>query len=118
MTHRDAVAELGKADILWMIVGHQQGGDAISTGKLFEYMGTRRPILALAPEGEVRKALSGYGAAWTVDPDDTGEIATALASLVKKAEENALPVGDEQWIARFNRKAQAKELADLLEEVS
>lgn len=117
-SHREAVTELGSADILWMIVGHQKHGHAITTGKLFEYMGTRLPILALAPEGEIRKALSGYGAAWIVDPDDTGEIATALATLVRKAEEGSLPVGDEEWVARFNREKQAGELADLLAEVS
>ncbi len=51
MNHEETVAELGQADILWMIVGHQPGGYMISTGKLFEYMGSGRPILALAPEG-------------------------------------------------------------------
>lgn len=118
LSHREAVARLGSADILWMIVGHQKGGHTISTGKLFEYMGTRLPILALAPEGEVRRVLSRYGAAWTVDPDDVGEIATALATLMKKAEEGSLPVGDEAWVAQFNRKTQAGELSKLLAEVS
>lgn len=117
-THAETVAQLNQADILWMVVGHQKGGHMISTGKLFEYMGTGRPILALAPEGEVRRALKGYGAAWTIDPDDSGQIATTLASLLKKAEDGSLPLGDTNWTARFDRKAQAAHLAAILDRIS
>jgi len=116
-SHQDTVEELQQADILWMIVGHQPGGHMISTGKLFEYMGSGRPILALAPEGEVRSALQGYGAAWTVDPADVGAIAQALGELMQLAISGELPVGSPAWITRYDRKEGTHRLATLLESV-
>ncbi len=113
-SHAEAVAELQEAHVLWVIVGRQKGGHMIATGKLFEYMGSRRPILALAPEGEVRSALKGYGASWIVDPDDVGEIASSLASILKRAEAGQLPRGNEEWVSQFDRKKQAHMLSGLL----
>jgi glycosyltransferase involved in cell wall biosynthesis len=115
--HEETVAELKKADLLWMIVGHQPGGYMISTGKLFEYMGSGRPILALAPEGEVRVALQGYGAAWTVDPADVYDISRKLGELVQMALDDDLPQGLPEWIARYDRRASTRKLADLLASV-
>lgn len=86
----------------------------ISTGKLHEYMGSRKPILALAPDGEVRKALSGYEAAWTVMPDDVGSTAKVLTVLLAKHAEGSLPAGDAAWIERYDRKRQAGDLSVFL----
>ena len=115
--HEETVAELRQADLLWMIVGHQPGGDMISTGKLFEYMGSGRPILALAPEGEVRVALQGYGAAWMVDPADVHDISRKLGELVRRALDDDLPLGTDEWIARYDRRKTTGILADLLASV-
>jgi len=116
--HRSAVREIVTADVLWMTVGRQPGEHMISTSKLHEYMGTGKPVLALAPDGEVRTALSGYGASWTVDPDDVGETATVIASLLQKHQSGELPRGDDTWILQFNRKAQTAELGRLLDKLT
>lgn len=113
-THADTVRELQAADVLWMTVGRQRGEHMISTGKLHEYMGTGKPILALAPEGEVRKALSGYGASWSVMPDDVGGTATVLATLLERHVRASLPAGNTEWIAQYDRQRQAHELSNLL----
>jgi len=114
LTHEQTTAELMAADVLWMTVGHQEGEHMISTGKLHEYMGSRKPILALAPDGEVRKALSGYEAAWTVMPDDVGSTAKVLTVLLAKHAEGSLPAGDAAWIERYDRKRQAGDLSVFL----
>ena len=109
--HHETVGELMEADVLWMTVGRQPGEEMISTGKLFEYMGTGKPILALVPPGEASKALEGYGAAWVCDPDDVEGVASTLEAILKQLDDGTLPVGSPEWIAPFDRKKQAEQLA-------
>jgi hypothetical protein len=48
-------------------------------GKLFEYLATGKPILALSPpDGEIGKLLKETGAGWSVDPWDPTAIQTML----------------------------------------
>lgn len=109
--HRETVNELMAADVLWMTVGRQPGEEMISTGKLFEYMGTGKPILALVPPGEAANALEGYGAAWICDPDDAEEVASTLEEILEQLETGNIPVGSTEWTAPFDRRKQAGQLA-------
>lgn len=112
--HRDTADELVQADILWMTVGSQPGGHMISTGKLFDYMGSRKPILALVPEGEVRKALEGYGPAYITDPEDIDAVISILTLLLNEARNGGLSRGSEAWIQQYDRREGARRLASML----
>jgi glycosyltransferase involved in cell wall biosynthesis len=51
-------------------------------GKLFEYMATGKPILAISPEnGEVERILRETGAGWCVDPNRPEALRDLLARL-------------------------------------
>ena len=52
--HRDCVRYLLASDVLWLIIGKGKGEDMMSTGKLFEYLGARKPILGCVPKGVAR----------------------------------------------------------------
>ena len=61
------------------------------TGKLPEYLGAERPILALVPEGPARDVLSRCGAAEIADSDDVEGAAyffvtEGLTNVLKHAE--------------------------------
>ncbi|WP_457651265.1 glycosyltransferase family 4 protein [Rhodocaloribacter sp.] len=114
--HDETVAFLRSADALWMTIGRRPGAEGISTSKLFEYFGARKPILALVPEGAAREALAPYGAARVVDPDDTAAVAGALDDLFRRWEEGRLPRPDPAYVRRFDRRRLAGELAALLSE--
>lgn len=111
LSHAETTAELMAADILWMTVGHQPGEEMISTGKLFEYMGTKKPIMALVPPGAAREALSGYAASRAVDPDDVEAVMSCILSWSREAEAGLLPAGDATWIEAFDRRSQTRTLA-------
>ncbi len=116
VSHPEAVANLRAADVLWLTVGARPGAEGISTSKLFEYVGARKPILALVPEGAARDALEPYGAAFVAPPDAEQEIEAALAALVERWEQGTLPRPDEAYARRFDRRNLAGEWAHLLEE--
>ncbi len=69
-SHSDIVKRMSEADVLWLTIGKRPGADGISTGKLYEYFGARRPVLGLVPDGVAREDLVRYGAAELADPED------------------------------------------------
>ena len=87
---------------------------SVATGKLFEYLGARRPILVLgdgtAAAEIVRSAVAGIVASAT-DPD---EIAAALERLVTKPPAPPKP----KAVAAYAFPAVAERLAALIDEVS
>ncbi len=114
VTHEKAVAQQLAADVLWMTIGRRPGAESISTSKLFEYFGARKPILALVPEGAAREALRPYGAACVVEPDDVAAIEDALADFFAAWRSGRLPVPNESYAQQFDRRELAGRLAHCL----
>lgn len=108
--HREVMDWLLSADVLWLMIDDPR----LTPGKIYEYMGTRRPILALAGEGIVRTILDTYGAAVYVRPDDVEGIADAVESLYEAWSSNRLPVGDEDTADAHNIRNLARQLEIIL----
>ena len=51
-------------------------------GKVFEYFGARRPILALADGNETARLIQETGTGWTVPPDDVDAIVARIRALL------------------------------------
>lgn len=56
-------------------------GRVMSSSKLAEYLGARKPILALVPEGAIATTIREARAGLIVDPDDARGIRAAVLSL-------------------------------------
>ncbi len=109
--HSEVVKAISHASVLWMTIGRRRGAEGISTGKLFEYFGSRKPILGLVPEGTARKQLEQYGASRIVSPDDVEGAAAAIGALFDLWNSRSLPVPDETFVSRHDRKLHARTLA-------
>ncbi|MCY4170488.1 MAG: glycosyltransferase [Bacteroidetes bacterium] len=92
-----------EADILWMTIGSRAGNNGISTGKLFEYIGTRKPILALVPDGAARDTLVRYGATYLANPTCIDSIIQAFNDIKTDWLNQNLPTPDESFASMFNR---------------
>jgi len=47
--HKESIALLKSADLLWLVI-HPSEGKTVATGKLYEYLGAQKPILASVPQ--------------------------------------------------------------------
>ncbi len=114
LPHRDAVQHLVDADVLWMTIGHGRGEDMMSTGKLYEYLGARKPILACIPDGAARQVLQKSGAAFFARPDDSNSIAEQVLALYALYKNDRLPAPTYAYVEQFERRALTGQLAALL----
>ncbi len=86
-------------------------------GKLFEYMATGKPILAISPpHGEVARILRETGAGWCADPEKPDEIKAMLRKAWEHMQSGGggLTSANRDAIRRYERPRLAEELAGVL----
>ena len=115
LPHDQAVEQMAAADAACVLLADLPGAERVVPAKVFEYMATGRPILAIAPRGELWDVLAAYPAARCVTPSDTEAVAANLAGILRAHADGSLrPVPP--WDSRpFSRPHQARELAALLD---
>jgi glycosyltransferase involved in cell wall biosynthesis len=103
------------ANVLLLITAPDQ--TSIVTGKLFEYMATNKPILALTRGTEAARILRDTGTGLVVAPDKPNDIADALELLVRQ---NGILLLDRKnnAIAEFSRSRQITKFALRLQSIA
>lgn len=103
LTHIESVARIKSSDVLWLMVGYGKNSDTISSGKLFEYFGARKPILACLPEGALKSYAAQYGASYLSDPENIQNIKDCLIKIYSDYQLGNLPIPVEEFIEKFRR---------------
>ena len=74
-------------------------------GKLYEYLRTGRPILALAPAGAQTDLLRATGGAWIVEPDDAAGVVEAVRDAYRRWQTGQSgPKADARLVSGFDRR--------------
>jgi hypothetical protein len=119
--YRDAIAIQKGADALLLLerepaAPNEQG---VLTGKVFEYLAARKPILGVGfrSEGELGKLLVASGLGFPLGQDVSRILHTLEKLITAKGmgEMDGMVNPDEALIARYSRKSQAARLAVLLD---
>lgn len=84
-----------------------------ATGKLFEYLFSGRPIVALAENNEAARIVRETNTGITVPPDDVGAIAAALRRVVSGELAQAYSPRNLDW---YEYPRPAEQMAELIEE--
>lgn len=112
--YAEAIAAAKGADLL-LLIG--TGEMTEQTGKVFDYIACERPILALVhPETDVGLILQQCPCAMIVD-DVPSSISRAIRAVMKRPRDQR-PIPDQGRLGRFERKALASQLAEVLDSVS
>jgi len=87
-------------------------------GKLFEYLASGKPIIALSPaHGEVARLIAETGAGWCVPHDDPEAVRQVLTQAVQHATEGAIPFQTRRdVVSRYERPRLVAEYARLIRE--
>lgn len=111
LEHKQCVRELAESDVTYLVLGD----DFSSPGKMFEYFGVRRPILASVVDGYMKQLLMDSKNATCVPFNDARAHEEAIVELFAKHDANELAVTDAEFVDRFNRKKLTGDLAKILE---
>ena len=109
LDHGRCVETLMGSDVLWFMINN----DRQSPGKLYEYLGTKKPILACVPEGFIRQTIRETDGGVIVDPTDVEAIARAIHSLYDRFLQKSLPSPKDDVVEKYNRIELTKELSTM-----
>ncbi|MCJ7554560.1 MAG: glycosyltransferase family 4 protein, partial [Ignavibacteriaceae bacterium] len=98
--HDDSISKIKSADVLWFMVDRLKNIDAILPGKIYEYIGAQKPIIACVPEGAAKMAVEEYGAGFICEPDNISEIKKAILTVYELYKKNELPKPDESILQK------------------
>lgn len=101
--HLTSVRKIMSADVLWFMIDYKKNIDAILPGKIYEYVGSGKPIFGCVPEGAAKQALQEYGASFICKPDDVSEIKEKLYRIYDLYKNNQLPKPSEEIIRKYQR---------------
>jgi glycosyltransferase involved in cell wall biosynthesis len=118
--HTDTVRMMRSADLLFLPMQDIGRGvrARIVPAKTYEYLATRRPILAAVPDGDARDLLAEAGNALLCHPSDSERMADLIREQVlrwRRGEQ--APEPQEEVLARYERSRLANELGKLLDTV-
>ncbi len=114
VSHSESIQALLDTTALLLIIDDAPASKSIITGKLYEYIGAKKPILALAPEGEAAHLIRDMRVGTIVHPNDVNGIQNALEIWMDiwKRTQSLLKISDNR-IDQFDRKNLTKRLAEI-----
>ncbi|ROL59024.1 glycosyltransferase [Bacteroidetes/Chlorobi group bacterium MS-B_bin-24] len=119
LPHSKSLEHLLTSDALLLIVDESKESEEIVPGKVFEYLGTRRPVLAIAPtNGAVAKIIAETKSGLVAHQSEPEKIAQNFLELFKAWENNTNFQPNWYEIQKYNRKEHAKILSELLNKLT
>ena len=114
VAHSEAIRLQKKSQVLLLLIPQVKGSEGIITGKVFEYITSNRPILALVPKGsDLIEIIEGTNTGSVLEFNDKIKLKTTILELYKKYKEGDLSV-DAINIEQYHRKNLTKKLAQIL----
>jgi glycosyltransferase involved in cell wall biosynthesis len=113
LPHEQAVVRMAAADALFNVIADEPEKWRIASGKLPEYLGLDRQIIAFVPEGSARELLRSVD--WGIVADPTHE---GVADGIERAMATPVPARRADPNGRYDRVNLAEELAAILDNVT
>ena len=115
--HQEVIKHQKSAQVLLLLVNNTPNAKGIITGKIFEYLQAKRPILALAPtNGDLAEIIQETQSGLTVDFNDKDKIKKQILSYYLKYKNNTLQICPKN-IEKYHRKERTKKLASVITKI-
>jgi glycosyltransferase involved in cell wall biosynthesis len=114
VSHQKAIEYQKKSQILLLLIPNVENAEGILTGKLFEYLTAKRPILAIGPtEGDLSVILQNTKAGSVIDYNDKVSLKAEILKMYEDFKGNGLGVTSKN-IDQFHRKQLTNQLAAVI----
>ena len=114
VTHKKAIQYQKRAQVLLLLIPNVKKAEGILTGKLFEYLTAKRPILAISPKNnDLSKILNETRAGKVIGFEDSAGLELEILALYQKYKEGSLKVNSRN-IAQFHRKELTEKLSKII----
>ena len=114
MPHREVMREIQKSQVLLLLINNTPNAKGILTGKIFEYLGSGRPILSIGPEdGDAAAILKDSNAGQTAGYQNETGMNHILADYFNKFTEKRLESNTGNRL-KYSRKELTGEIARIL----
>ncbi len=115
LPHREVIPYLRTSWLLLLPLNNTPNIDGVIPGKLYEYLGARRPVLCTGkPDGDAGRILNETGSGKIVDFNDRKGMRKALEAYYRSYTKGNLRV-DAQGIERYSRRELARSIAKELD---
>ena len=114
VAHKDVLKFQRSSQLLLLAVNNVPSSRSVITGKIFEYLQSKRPIIGIGPvDGDLAEILNETEAGKMVDFDDLLSLKNTLAEYYEAFKAGQL-LSRTKNIDRYHRKNLTKELATIL----
>jgi glycosyltransferase involved in cell wall biosynthesis len=118
VAHDKVVEFQKKSQVLLLIVNNVPSAKGIITGKIFEYLIAKRPILSIAPtNGDLAEILKETNGGLVVDFGNNQTLKSAILNLYAKFKQGNL-TAESKNIAQFHRKNLTKKVSELIYKIT
>jgi len=119
MQHLQVLEYQRKSDLLLLLIPRAKKAECILTGKLFEYLASGRPILAVGPEGgDAAKVLSETRCGAAADYDDKAKMKEIILEYFNKSKDNQSITIEKDEVAKYSRRNLTKDYVRLLNDIT
>jgi len=115
--YRESLRRQIAATALLLFIAPGRNSEITMTQKVFEYLRSGRPILAMIPKGACRNLLSEFEGDWIQEPEDVPGIEKALEEMYRKWKSGRLWGPSRDNMDRFERRNLTRRLARYLDEL-
>ena len=114
IAHNEVIEYQKTSQVLLLIANDVPSSKGIITGKLFEYLMVKRPILAIAPgDGDLFKILKDTNAGIVVEFGDKDSLKKTILEMYSKFKKDKLIV-DSKNIDQFHRRELTKKVSEII----
>ena len=118
VSHNEVVEFQKKSQVLLLIVNNVPSAKGIITGKIFEYLMAKRPILAIAPtSGDLAEILNNSNAGKVVGFNDEINLKNHILELYSQFKNGGLSINS-KGINKFHRKELTKKVAEIINQIT
>lgn len=120
LPHAESISALVNADALLLIVDEIAGSSEVVPGKVYEYLGAGKPILAIAdPHGAIAELLNETGAGVTIAHGDIAAISVEFLRLYQQFFNSTIIQRENvDGVKKYDRKETARRLATIFDELT